>query len=192
MQFPKLQQQSNYLGLTHESPQEPFVPFIESLHVIWTDMQQLDQLTPHLPYIASTSAKFNDMDFLNYIPSYVASDPESAITLAFYSVAWILSLVELERFSPEGQCYGQLINTHCGVILRQAICVEKNQDGCGLIRMAFPLKSVMLFSSDMLQKESAMYRLELWRLKKGLGGIWNVATRAEGRISKAYELYTSR
>jgi len=191
MKLPEILQQSNDAVVTQQHSEEQLAPFIESLRVIWTKLLDVNQSSQSCTNISSTNANPDEIDFWDYIPSSVVPTSESAITSVFYSVTWILILVELGKRFPKNQAYNQLITAHCDVILRVAICVERFQDGCSLIRMVFPLKLIMLSSSNLSQKESATHRLELWRAKKGLGGIWNVASMAENDISDTYRAYTN-
>ncbi|KAL2819570.1 hypothetical protein BDW59DRAFT_120846 [Aspergillus cavernicola] len=115
-------------------------------------------------------------DLFKYVPrSFPEHDSDSVMTVALYSLGWILILyrkgtlvaLNLSDYTP-------LLVAHCSVILRAAVCMEMFEDGCGYIRMVSPLKYVLIMSPDAIQRDSAECRLRLWARKKGIAGICTV------------------
>ncbi|OJJ50234.1 hypothetical protein ASPZODRAFT_128859 [Penicilliopsis zonata CBS 506.65] len=97
---------------------------------------------------------------INYSPTN--SDEATAVTM--YSLACILVLVRIENSDF-------LLTAHCDVILGAAAAVASFGDGCGLVRMAFPLATVVRYSTDLVQKGSAEKMLQSWRTDYGLIGL---------------------
>lgn len=116
-----------------------------------------------------------DIDFVPG-PSTALPDSEAAIAISFYSLAWILILDRIRAHYPEKiKTSEQLLLGHCDAVLRACTYIEQVDDGCGFIRVVFPLRSVALLSPSLMQREYAKGRLDLWRLNKGLGGVCAVA-----------------
>lgn len=107
-----------------------------------------------------------------------SDDSETAITMAFYSLAWLL-LASNRLYSGISTAANTHIDQfallHCNNILRAGAYLDDCRDGCGYIRMILPLRSVVELSPDMLQRENARYRLESWRATRGLNGICSIA-----------------
>lgn len=105
-------------------------------------------------------------------------DSETIITCAYYSLAWLLISVKLNPSTlPAEEKFRQnkLILSQCSNILRAGSEMDNCRDGCGYIRLVYPLRAVATFSPDLIQRESAEFRLQFWKVVRGLNGICNVA-----------------
>lgn len=108
----------------------------------------------------------------------IPDNSETAVNVAFYSLAWLLISARTntnktdDDVSTADSWFALL---HCNNILRAGAYLDDCKDGCGYIRMILPLRSVIELSPDMLQRESARYRLESWRVSRGLSGLCSVA-----------------
>lgn len=106
---------------------------------------------------------------------------ETAITVSFYSAAWLLICTRINpnqfhnKSSSTFSAADQFALLHCDNILRAGSYLDDCRDGCGYIRMILPLRTVIELSPDLLQRESARYRLESWRVRRGLDGLCGVA-----------------
>lgn len=103
---------------------------------------------------------------------------EIIVTLAYYSLAWLLILSQVNATTnQESQtAFSAIIQAHCASILTAAAYMDSCEDGCSYIRMILPLRLVAdLMTSDRVQRESALCRLELWRRDKGFRGNWTLS-----------------
>ncbi|KAH8703211.1 hypothetical protein BGW36DRAFT_403660 [Talaromyces proteolyticus] len=168
--------------------------FMNKLKAIWKILELGHQvMASHMDLWDTDRIQMHGIDLYDFVPGPVmVTDSETAITTALYSLAWIYILDEIQTRCPEMQMCERLLLGHCDAVLRAGHFIEDFEDGCGLIRMAFPLRSVALLSPDPLQREYAKYRLELWRVNRGLGGICAVVTAPDNNISAGREnQYTS-
>ncbi|KAH8820147.1 hypothetical protein F5884DRAFT_762989 [Xylogone sp. PMI_703] len=196
IKFPEIWQKPQKDNLSSCHINETLIKIIASLRRILRVLQDRDTPLHSLNHTLVPAIENTEIDLRELVPSIAISNSKTAIVVAFYSVACILVQVEIGRASLTDEEYNLLMITHCGNILKAAAHIENSEDGCGLIRMILPLRLVIHLSSDSSQRESARYRLELWRLDKGLSGICSVALMANTEIldscSKAdINMYTS-
>jgi hypothetical protein len=105
--------------------------------------------------------KFRDL--WDCVPDrFCHSGSETAIALALYSFGWVTSLSLLKKCGNHAAEYAELINGHCETILGAAAFVSTIQDGCSYIRLTPPLGSVLHYSSDQRQRESALLFMRTW------------------------------
>jgi hypothetical protein len=174
----------------NHSSEDMILQFITGLRGIWAKLEGAHGAP--ITSIKSSARKItiHGVNLWDYVPQcLVSSRSETAITIAFYCMAWIIIIVETRKRTRDNQVYDQLILAHCSIILKAGIYIEDFEDGCGYIRMIFPLRLVVLYSPDVQQRESARYRLELWRTNRGLGGICSVALVAESEIPDSFSKY---
>ncbi|OJJ51283.1 hypothetical protein ASPZODRAFT_127339 [Penicilliopsis zonata CBS 506.65] len=87
-------------------------------------------------------------------------EPPAAITIAFYSLAWITVLARL----PQGLSYEQLITAHCNAILTAAAYIGSIKDGCSCIRLIYSLQKVISCSPSERQAREAESYIHNWGL----------------------------
>jgi len=178
LQLPEMLRPSNHSISAQQGSDGILIPSIMmKIQLIWERMG--DEY--HMARYDQTDERriFSGVDLWDYVagPSTLP-DSGTAITMAFYSLVWILILAEMGKGSVERQIYHRLMVAHCTTNLAAAQYIEAFEDGCGYIRMIFPLRCVVLVSPELLQKERARERLELWCVDKGLDGICRIALMA--------------
>ncbi|KAL4864212.1 hypothetical protein BDV12DRAFT_15935 [Aspergillus spectabilis] len=157
--------------------EEVTIRFVVSLIPMWKMLflANKPQTSPCMSPIESRKLDLHATHLFRYIPwHFLEEDSESVMAVALYSLAWIL-LLSRNEIRPLGvpDC-DPLLVAHCNVILRAAVCMEAFNDGCGYVRMVYPLKCVLFKSPDFVQRGSAAYRLRSWATAKGLAGIWTL------------------
>jgi hypothetical protein len=113
----------------------------------------------------------------SYLSHLSPDSEEIVVTVAYYSLAWILISNHANATNNNNENeksdtnLAAVIQAHCSSILTAAAYMDNCEDGCSYIRMILPLRLVAdLMASDRVQRESALYRLELWRRDKGFKG----------------------
>lgn len=113
------------------------------------------------------------------VPSFLSSSSDQSppfpdseeivVTVAYYSLAWILILNQVNATNEESETtFTAIIQAHCSSILTAAAYMDSCEDGCSYIRMILPLRIVADFMAfNSVQRESALYHLGLWRREKG-------------------------
>ncbi|KAH8691662.1 hypothetical protein BGW36DRAFT_55598 [Talaromyces proteolyticus] len=91
-------------------------------------------------------------------------DSEVAVTLALYSLSWILVLANTPHSDLITTKY-ELIAAHCNTILTAAAFIDSIDAGCGYIRIVHPLRAIVLHSDNSGQKERAVFYLKKWGSK---------------------------
>jgi hypothetical protein len=155
---------------------------IAKLETIWPQLEELapeyghntswlslgDEVSPHILRLWNCTPRES-----------VFPDIVTAITIAFYHLAWLLVLSSLSSASistgTSSTIHDNLIIAHSSSILSAAAYIDGQRNGCAYIRMVFPLRTVYLNSPSAEQRENTRYWLEMWRMNKGMGGICEVA-----------------
>ncbi|KAF9885843.1 hypothetical protein FE257_012315 [Aspergillus nanangensis] len=136
---PALLQQNHPDRLSREAEAE----MTSYLVLIW-DMLFPSHNLEHAPtarYATHGDAGHEYTYLLTYIPVYPPRvDLDSVIAVALYSLGWVLVLSHGARQSFNKPEYTRLLTAHYGIILRAAVHMEELDDGCGYIRMVFPLR----------------------------------------------------
>ncbi|KAH8689389.1 hypothetical protein BGW36DRAFT_433392 [Talaromyces proteolyticus] len=115
--------------------------------------------------------------------AFLLPDSDTAVTVAYYSLGWLLISPRIQKFNhlhkeEVGKIVAindQFISLHCSNILRASTYLDDCRDGCAYVRMILPLKAVVEFGPEKLQRDMARYRLEAWRARRGLAGICAIA-----------------
>jgi hypothetical protein len=128
--------------------------------------QPTDLLSTAVSHLESIGQTLNSGE-----STLIPDNSETAVTVAFYSLAWLLISARTKNDTSDAR----FVLLHCNNILRAGAYLDDCRDGCGYIRMILPLRMVIELSPDTLQRESARYRLESWRVSRGLSGLCGVA-----------------
>lgn len=184
MQLPQIWIPSDGQVAARQTFDDTLHGLVAQLQSIWTTLELDHRVTKTcMDTVDGEQIPMYEKNLSGFVPGpSAAPDSETAITVALYSLAWILILTEVRARSPGMIMSERLLLGHCDAVLRAGHFIEDFEDGCGLIRMVFPLRSVALHSPDPLQRECAKYRLELWRIKGGLRGICVIATATDTNI----------